>query len=370
VTDWEIIDELPVVNTGKLPALSEPISPDMLEDIAWYIEKNAEAISLLHEAAIITECRYPVDMTEGPGMLLSHLARLRQGARLLKLEAILAAEQGDMERAVRAVTSSLAMAHALKEEPILISRLVRIACNSISCGSLERVLSRVSLSDDQLARLASALASEEDIEAMTRVIVGERCSGMSIFLNPDSFTMIGGGGGELSKITGMLYHASGLRDLDLNAYLGIMNVYVEQAKRPFPERFIMDDDEVEKMIRDLPKYCILTRMLTPALARAYQEDGKKIAQLRCAMLAVAIERYRLAHEILPENLDDLVPECIEAIPLDPFDGKPLRFKKQEKGYVVYSVGLNQADDGGIEHDLADASRNRGQPLDILFTVEK
>src|ERR1035441_3788064 len=33
---------------------------------------------------------------------------------------------------------------------------------------------------------------------------------------------------------------------------------------------------------------------------------------------------------------------------DPYDGKPLRYKKlTPKGYVVYSIGRNRVDDGGF-----------------------
>ena len=41
-----------------------------------------------------------------------------------------------------------------------------------------------------------------------------------------------------------------------------------------------------------------------------------------------------------------MPEYLAAIPADPFDGKPLRYKKAQKGYVIYSIGLDRQDDGG------------------------
>jgi len=36
--------------------------------------------------------------------------------------------------------------------------------------------------------------------------------------------------------------------------------------------------------------------------------------------------------------DALVPGQLSAVPADPFDGKPLRFKRLTKGYVIYSIG--------------------------------
>ena len=63
---------------------------------------------------------------------------------------------------------------------------------------------------------------------------------------------------------------------------------------------------------------------------------------------IAVERFRLKSGKLPAALSDLVSAFIEAVPKDPFDGKPLRYKKLEKGYVVYSVGPDGQDDGASD----------------------
>ena len=35
------------------------------------------------------------------------------------------------------------------------------------------------------------------------------------------------------------------------------------------------------------------------------------------------------------------------VPLDPYDGKALRSRRLADGYLVYSVGVDRTDDGGI-----------------------
>jgi hypothetical protein len=75
-------------------------------------------------------------------------------------------------------------------------------------------------------------------------------------------------------------------------------------------------------------------------------DG--LAQTRCARAVVAVELYRRTHdEHLPARLDDLVPGYIDSVPIDPFSGQPVRFVTQQLGYVIYSVGPNRRDDGGL-----------------------
>ena len=48
---------------------------------------------------------------------------------------------------------------------------------------------------------------------------------------------------------------------------------------------------------------------------------------------------------LPDSLEALVPDYIEAVPEDPFDGKPLKYSAEKK--VVYSVGVDLKDAGGV-----------------------
>jgi hypothetical protein len=92
------------------------------------------------------------------------------------------------------------------------------------------------------------------------------------------------------------------------------------------------------------------------------------AKIRETQAALAVERYRLVNGKLPNQLSDLVPTFLPAVPSDPFDGKPLRYKTLTIGYVVYSVGDDRQDNGGVEKDSKGVSYVPG--TDITFTVER
>ncbi len=63
-------------------------------------------------------------------------------------------------------------------------------------------------------------------------------------------------------------------------------------------------------------------------------------------VALAASRYRLAHGRLPDRIEDLVPEYLPAVPRDPFDGLPLRYRRTDEGAIIYSVGPDGVDNGG------------------------
>ncbi len=69
-----------------------------------------------------------------------------------------------------------------------------------------------------------------------------------------------------------------------------------------------------------------------------------------ALLAVglALRAYRLDHGAYPAGLSDLVPDYLDAVPNDPFaEDVPLRYRIDGDRYILYSVGPDGVDDGGM-----------------------
>ena len=75
-------------------------------------------------------------------------------------------------------------------------------------------------------------------------------------------------------------------------------------------------------------------------------------------IACALERYRLAHREYPETLDALVPQFIEKLPHDIIGGQPLHYRRMDQPsqssgaasgkFLLYSIGWNETDDGGVD----------------------
>jgi hypothetical protein len=70
------------------------------------------------------------------------------------------------------------------------------------------------------------------------------------------------------------------------------------------------------------------------------------ALLRCTVVALAVERYRVLTGEWPASLDVIPGAILSAVPLDPFSGKPLLLARRPDGVTVYSVGRDAVDDGG------------------------
>lgn len=113
---------------------------------------------------------------------------------------------------------------------------------------------------------------------------------------------------------------------------------IEDAKKPYWQRTYQMPQ---------PK-TMMGGIMLPVLGGA----GRKFAEQDTVLLGVrtqvAIELYRQQRGSLPTALGDLVPAYLSELPLDPFDGKPLRYQQTDGGYVLYSVGPDGSDGGGKE----------------------
>jgi hypothetical protein len=66
-----------------------------------------------------------------------------------------------------------------------------------------------------------------------------------------------------------------------------------------------------------------------------------------AIVACALERYRLAQGQLPESLEALSPRFLQKMPHDVITGVPLIYRRTPDGrFILYFVGWNEKDDGG------------------------
>ena len=73
------------------------------------------------------------------------------------------------------------------------------------------------------------------------------------------------------------------------------------------------------------------------MMKATGKEGALVTSLRCARAAVAIERYRLAHDgKLPDDLQQLVPTYFAEVPRDGAAGDPIQFEQIKGGYQLSS----------------------------------
>ena len=73
------------------------------------------------------------------------------------------------------------------------------------------------------------------------------------------------------------------------------------------------------------------------LTRCCEMEGN----IAAAQIVIACHLFQRETGRKPQALDELVPDYLPSVPLDPFDGKPFRYKPDEG--IIYSVGKGLED---------------------------
>ncbi len=103
--------------------------------------------------------------------------------------------------------------------------------------------------------------------------------------------------------------------------------------------------EVSETMADL-----LVSIIMPNISRASEIHDRVVMQRRLTEVALALAVCKAERRRYPRNLVELKPKYLKEIPDDLFTEKPLRYKRTDKGYLLYSVGPNMKDDGGRGRD--------------------
>ncbi len=101
-----------------------------------------------------------------------------------------------------------------------------------------------------------------------------------------------------------------------------------------------------------PLYGWVSRLALSNYEKVLDGFGKSVDTLRLTTLVCAMERHRLARGSVPDQLDELVPAFLPALPLGIVDGQRPRYRSNGNAHQVYYLGQNGRDDAGADDDHA------------------
>lgn len=284
-------------------------------------------------------------------------------AMALRLKAETRLAHDDVEGALDDLSTMVACSDALRYEPYEWFQRCRHQALEAAVDTLERTLAGESLNDDPLKRLASAFAERDEAESFRLSLAGSRVQFVELRQRSDQ-AIKGMLGLEPSPWTRGADLAKGLdiyRRMDEASERGLIEAV--DAWKPIEAELTALAAEPSAQVR-YPG----TLMLLPQLGQQAQSHLEAEASLALARTAIACERYRLVHGKLPAKLEDLAPEFLESAPLDPCDGKPLRYVNDASGVRLYSIGADQVDQGGGAPPGSGAAMFA--PSDIVFRLKK
>jgi hypothetical protein len=274
---------------------------------------------------------------------------------------------GDADSALSDLQLGFRLANSTRTEPFVFSQFLRDACCDDLLQPIAEGLRRHQFSDAQITQLQHELQPIDLLAAFQLGVRGSRVENWGLTLITPSwkqrievaFSAVPELSRPLTSLTWFRGFApEGWMCQNHAAFCRIYDDYILpavdiQSRVVAPERARAITNATRQLKGPYSAAASLLFRMQDRLQifwtyRHLEHVAHAQTQVDEALVACALERCRLARSGYPETLDALVPRFIEALPHDIINGQPLHYHTTNEGsFVLYSVGWNETDDGGL-----------------------
>ncbi|MCH8807072.1 MAG: hypothetical protein IH986_13410 [Planctomycetes bacterium] len=346
--------------------------PDALrspEIIAW-LEANREAAAHFRAGAQFEFRGSPRDSADGTllGILLPHLAPTRSIAKMMVIEGKRLEVEGHGNEAMTTYLDTLASGAKVSHGPTLIENLVGLAIQNLASGFM------LDSFEGPAAETIDYIALAERIEEaylparpMAESLQFERAMILDVVqrafrwnsqtghyeVDPDGLRVAQSAfGSENEDPLGQIGLGLALGAIGFEETRDATNDHYDELSdgfsRPYPEGIVIFED-IDRRLEDQSRWALLgggnplLQALLPALSRVYKTETRAEARRRATILTANLMAYRQRYGIFPDSLDVFAEKHFA---IDPFSEERFVYRREDDGFVLYSLGEDIEDDGG------------------------
>ncbi len=372
---------------------SDPDShPDPITDNPAYLAQLEPILTLLEQADAAPHCRWGIKL-QSPviNFGLPRMGEQRRLARLINDAESRAAQAGDAALALRLIRLTSVLAQAVNADPpTLIGHLVGISINATGDSAVETLLPTLDIPADpkapartQAQRLLQQLTDETPIEvSMHNAWIGERWMAYDtttslleqrILLNEIGFITSDFPDWMNAPLLA-IFRPILVNDavFQIRYYNNMIDTLEQETGRrafvtQFNQRYIHEYGMTAGEYLEANPYLYPVSSWLTYIPSVLKTHYEKIATRRMTAVALAIKLYEADHGKRPDSLDQLIPDYLPAVPVDPFadGGSPIRYRPggailvavggnpgdvtlaATGPAIIYSVGYNGADNDGV-----------------------
>ncbi|MCH7547779.1 MAG: hypothetical protein IID30_15380 [Planctomycetes bacterium] len=294
---------------------------------------------------------------------ITELSRFRGLAKARSASMRLASETNDFNKLVAGFEQCLALARASGSQATLIERLVGYAITGLTFGELSCILMERHLDEPTCRALLAAMDRQLNWPPPEITIEADRISTLDSIQNcftddghgsgridPDNFSLLTGGNRVLEGISS-IFQAGRKETTDKTHE--IYDELVRLSRLTYRQRREAAG-QLDMSIENLSFRHHFLKLLLPTPARWLDFNDGTLMQQRSKRLMLHLEIFFARHSRYPDSLDELVPDILPEMLLDPLTDGPFFYRRlvgEASGlpYVLYSAGRDGIDDhAGLE----------------------
>jgi len=322
-----------------------------------YVKDRAAALERIKRAAASDTARFSCNWSPPYDIASEASLALRRAAELLRVDAMLRARAGDARGAYEDVRLMLRLRHLVDHVPLMDAKEAAARSDSRAFQTLHGIMLFVPLGKQSADTLIAELTGREEQNSVDRALLSEAARGVGFYDSiPGAAGLLEKGGknsalpfGRLDPLDVKLFW---VKALDEYCYLRTMRLSRAAHKKPYAQcaAELMAAQGLSPqggvVVRRAPMTDLVARYLLMAGQEGTYSTMYAATDAAIARTAIALSLYRAEERACPTSLEALVPAYLPEVQTDPCDGAPLRYYMKDKGFVVYSVGLDGKDSGG------------------------
>ena len=332
--------------------------------IADLLAENKQAMAALERGLKCKVCQPPE--IRNVSDLPDYYPGLLDLGRLLHLSTMQARQAKQWDKATVSCCDQLRFASLVQNNP---GSLIHALCGMHLLGwgldETRKMAISPDVTEEQLRKLSEALRyleswDESFIRAMKAEYqlnantIDDMVSGK---INLDSKQVKKGSSDESDRMpVGFLFQPNKtkkiLADVFRNKIKNIPRSPAERESMDIEQQIEMELSAPTRFVSPNPLGKIFIALVVPAVESANIANDRTKIELAATRLIVACRWYEKDHGELPPSLNALVPEYLDAVQRDPYDGKPIRYDRDRA--IVYSIGKDLIDQGGSSKWPADS----------------
>ncbi len=372
--DWAVWQ-----NDFKRAGFIQEVSNDPIRDTLRALDHYTSLFQEWSEWPRRRQCRFTLDLKSGFEMTLPHLSTFQDAAKLFSLRMRAHLALRDSAAAYADFREGLQAYKALREEPLLITGLVRISVLDVLVAGVGDGLMDHTWAEEDLRKIQADFAAIEVWNDYRLALGSERGSVNYLF---DFLTDASGSArwplvmnrGKPSpgffppdptqEVVLQLVPKRVFRDNQLrqNLYINELLARIDSTGRHFdpdrPTPSLLEPDP-GKFVTYYYALSLITSPVYSSIERKYLRLQTLLDQAR---IACALERFRQARGFFPATLDELEPEFMHGSGFDNYARSPYHYQRDDPGsFRLYSVGPDRHDDGG-KWDPEKPERNQSDDI--------
>lgn len=260
-----------------------------------------------------------------------YLKGYRSIGRLFLMEGQLKASAGDLSGAIESFLDARRFGALIPNGGSVIHRLVGVAISEFGYAGLESVCPKLDASQCRymLKELDKADGREPSLIA---TLDWEKIMVLYLLKDMQEGKLAGTGGKPAPAMPPALDRILGHGRSSLEEHESYIAAIKTESAKPFYLRKPLPEPKSPISGLLVPSFDVLTR---GSVASTREQILK---------LMIALRSYSLEHGTYPDSLAGLKSYGMDTT--DEFSGKPLKYKRVGKGYLLYSVGSDGKDNGG------------------------